>query len=315
MNRRDLFKCTAALGLGAGASYLAATYRSMAAAAVPAAPAAGDDNASLNPLLPLTPPATGPIPVAFVISKGAVVIDFGGPWEVFQDAGLANGDRCFQPYTVAETLDPVAASAGLTILPNYTFATAPPPKIVVIPAQLGASPAMLDWIRQAAKMTDLTMSVCTGASVLAQTGLLAGKAATTHHSAYTEFAMEFPDVVLKRGARFVEDGKFASSGGLSSGIDLALRVVERYYGHARAEEVADLMEYQGRGWLDANANQRYAEVRVSTEEHPLCPICAMDADRGLKSVYQGKSYYFCMQAHKDVFDTDPAKFSIEGQAR
>ena len=60
---------------------------------------------------------------------------------------------------------------------------------------------MLDWIRKSAKTADITMSVCTGAYVLAKTGLLAGKAATTHHSAYKEFATEFPDIQLQRGAR------------------------------------------------------------------------------------------------------------------
>src|SRR3989449_3906216 len=86
------------------------------------------------------------------------------------------------------------------------------------------------------------MSVCTGAFVLASTGLLSGKSATTHHNAFGEFALEFPDVQLRRGARFVEDGHFASAGGLTSGIDLALRVVERYYGRETARKTADAME-------------------------------------------------------------------------
>src|SRR5260370_17117933 len=88
---------------------------------------------------------------------------------------------------------------------------------------------MLKWIRQSSKNTDVTMSVCTGAFVLAKTGLLSGKSATTFHSAFNSFAMEFPDIHLKRGARFVEDGNLSSAGGLSSGIDLALPVGVRYY--------------------------------------------------------------------------------------
>ncbi len=315
MNRRDLFKRTAAFGLAAGTSYLAATCRGIAGVSTSDEPENADASANSNLLQPLTPPATGSIPAAFVVSKGAVVIDFCGPWEVFQDAGTAHGENCFAPYLVAETADPVIASAGLTVLPNFTFQTAPAPKIIVIPAQLGGSPAMLDWIRTAAKTADLTMSVCTGASILGRTGLLAGRAATTHHGAYTEFAAEFPGVRLQHGARFVEDGKFASSGGLSSGIDLALRVVERYYGRARAEQVAGVMEYQGQGWLDPNSNQVYAKERASTDEHPLCPVCSMDADRTLKSVYQGKDYYFCMQPHKDLFDATPTKFAVHDQTK
>ena len=80
----------------------------------------------------------------------------------------------------------------------------------------------------------------------------------------------------------------ASSGGLSSGIDLALRVVEPYYGRERAEQTANMMEYQGKGWLDPNSNQAYAKARVSTDEHPVCPVCEMDGDPSLKSLYKGK---------------------------
>jgi transcriptional regulator GlxA family with amidase domain len=87
---------------------------------------------------------------------------------------------------------------------------------------------MLEWIRTSTKSTDVTMSVCTGAYVLARTGLLSGKSATTFHRAYEDFAVEFPDIQLKRGARFVEDGNLASSGGLTSGIDLAFRTIDRH---------------------------------------------------------------------------------------
>ncbi len=258
---------------------------------------------------PLIPPKSGTIPVAFVISDGAVIIDFCGPWEVFQDANTLHGDPLFNLYTVAETTKPVSARGGMTIVPNYSFQTAPPPKVIVIPAQNGASEAMLDWIRVSTKASDVTMSVCTGAFVLAKTGLLAGKAATTHHGAYTEFAMEFPDISLKRGARFVEDGNLASAGGLSSGIDLALRVVERYYGREHAERTADVMEYQGQGWLNPNSNQAYAKARVSTEARPVCPVCSMDVDHAVRAEYKGKTYYFCSQGHKELFEKAPDKFA------
>jgi YHS domain-containing protein len=114
---------------------------------------------------------------------------------------------------------------------------------------------------------------------------------------------------VKRGARFVDEGNIASSGGLSSGIDLVLHVVERYYGRKVAERTAYLMEYQGRGWLDPNSNQVYAKTRLSTNEHPLCPVCGMDGDPALKSVYKGKTFYFCTQHHKEMFDKTPDKFA------
>jgi YHS domain-containing protein len=173
----------------------------------------------------------------------------------------------------------------------------------------------LEWIRKSTKNTDVTMSVCTGAFVLAKTGLLSGKAATTFHAAFRPFAAQFPDIRLKRGARFVEDSNLATAGGLSSGIDLALRVVERYYGREIAQKTAYDMEYQGQGWMNPDSNQVYAEARISTDEHPLCPVCQMDVDPATapKSVYKGKTYFFCSPGDKEQFDATPDKFVDAGK--
>ena len=257
----------------------------------------------------LAPPATGKIPVAFVISDGAVVIDFCGPWEVFQDASPMDGKGGFHLYTVAEKDAPVETSGGMKILPNYTFENAPQPKIIVIPAQNGDNEATYRWIRESSKAADVTMSVCTGAFVLAKTGLLSGKSATTHHYAYTDLAMQYPDIHVKRGFRFVEEGKIATAGGLTSGMDLALRVVERYYGRDQAMRTALNMEYQGQGWLDATgaSNAIYAQVQSTT--NLTCPICGMDVDEksAPTSVHKGHTYYFCSNDHKAVFDASPEK--------
>jgi YHS domain-containing protein len=168
----------------------------------------------------------------------------------------------------------------------------------------------LEWIKKSSKTTDVTMSVCTGAFVLAKTGLLNGKSATTYHGAFERFGMQFPDVHLKRGARFVENGNLATAGGLSSGIDLALRVVERYYGRDVAQQTAYTMEYQGQGWMDPNSNNLYATVPVSTAEHPVCVVCGMDVDPKIarKSAFKGETYYFCSDDDKKTFDAAPEKF-------
>src|SRR5436190_1399458 len=227
----------------------------------------------------LKPPDKGQIPVAFLISDGAVVIDFCGPWEVFQDVMIPGTEEMpFRLYTVAETKKPIRTSGGMQIVPDYTIQNAPPPKVIVIPAQSAPSSALLEWIRKSSKTTDVTMSVCTGAFVLAKTGLLNGKSATTYPGAFGRFATQFPEVQLKRGARFVENGNLATAGGLSSGIDLALHVVERYYGREVARKTAYNMEYQGEGWMNPDSNQIYATAPVSTPEHPLCAVCGMDVD-------------------------------------
>jgi putative intracellular protease/amidase/YHS domain-containing protein len=303
MNRRELIQGMGVVSLVGGIPFGANSLQAKGSQG-------GASNASLRSGSPLKPPAHGSIPVGFVISEGAVVIDFSGPWEVFQDVYIPGQEESpFRLYTVSGTTDVVQASDGLKITPDYTFKSAPLPKVIVIPAQNGITEEMLDWIRHSSKTADLTMSVCTGAIVLARTGLLAGKAATTHHGAYKTMAVEFPDIRVKRGARFVEEGNLATAGGLSSGIDLALRVVERYFGRDTAVKTADQMEYQGQGWLNPDANQVYAKAPISTEEHPLCPVCDMDADKKVaKSVYQGKTYYFCMPEHKALFDKTPEKY-------
>ena len=259
----------------------------------------------------LKPPEKDQIPVAFLIADRAVVIDFCGPWEVFQDVVVpSRTDMPFRLYTVAETAKPIRTSGGMQIVPDYTIANAPAPKVIVIPAQSEPSPAVLDWIRKSSKTTDVTMSVCTGAFVLAKTGLLDGKSATTYHGAFGRFAMTFPKIELKRGARFVENGNLATAGGLSSGIDLALRVVERYYGREVAQKTAYNLEYQGQGWMNADSNNAYATALVSTPEHPVCAVCGMDVDPKIaaKSVYKGATYYFCSDDDKKTFETAPERF-------
>jgi putative intracellular protease/amidase/YHS domain-containing protein len=310
-NGRRLLKIVAEFGVMAAIA-LSATGELSASSGPVEATNASDGNKPAVKANPLRPPVQGSIPVAFLVSEGAVIIDFCGPWEVFQDVNIpGRQDAPFRLYTVAETTAPIRASGGMRIVPDYTLADAPPPKVIVIPAQSKPSAAVLEWIRKSTKNTDVTMSVCTGAFVLARTGLLSGKSATTFHEAFGRFAMQFPDVRLKRGARFVEDGNLATAGGLSSGIDLALRVVERYYGREIARKTAYEMEYQGQGWMNADSNQVYANVPVSTAEHPLCPVCGMDVDPATapKSVFKGKTYYFCSQADKDQFDATPDEFA------
>lgn len=208
--------------------------------------------------------SASPMPVAFLMDEGITMIDFAGPWEVFQDAWDGNSAR-FSLYTVASTVGqlqttgnmtggsgPDMQMSGLKYRADYTFSNAPQPKIIVIGAQgNGANPAKLDWIRRAAANADVVMSVCTGAFILARTGLLDGLSATTHHQSYDAFAQQFPKVKLVRGERFVDNGKFVTAGGLTSGIDTALHVVNRYLGSDNTQQVAEYMEYRSDGWRTA----------------------------------------------------------------
>jgi len=213
----------------------------------------------------LKPPANGVINVAFIVSDQTALIDLAGPWEVFGDTMLSpqgglwrGGDDMIMPfnaYTVSDSQKPISAG-GLQIVPNYTFEDAPKPQVIVIPAQGGRSEAQKKWLLENAKTADITMSVCTGASMLAAYGLLDRQKATTHHMYVANMQKKYPAVQFVSGLRYIDNDKVATAGGLSSGIDLALHVVERYYGREIAQTTADYMEYKGALWK----NPQYGTV-------------------------------------------------------
>lgn len=212
-------------------------------------PVAGDVKGIPTERWKLSAPDNGSISVAVLISAGLNVIDFSGPWGVFESVSLPNANRPpFRLFTVAEEAELVTSGSGLKLMPDYTFANVPEVKVVVIPAQ-GGSDAMREWLRKAVGAADVTMSVCTGAFHLGRAGLLSGKAATTHHEFLDKLERQFPDIQVKRGVRFVEGEKISTAGGLTSGTDLALRVVERYFGRDVAQTTATYMEYQSKGWI------------------------------------------------------------------
>jgi transcriptional regulator GlxA family with amidase domain len=197
----------------------------------------------------------GRIPVAFVMGPGSTMIDFAGPWEVFQDAGDGE-NQAFYLYTVSDSTDEIMTTGnflndkmnGLRFRPDYGFSDAPQPRVIMMGAQGGHTPAKIDWIRNVSAKADYVFSNCTGAFLLAKTGLLDGLQATTHHDFFDGFEKQFPKVKLVRDARYVDNGKIITSGGLTSGIDGALHIVERMLGRERVERTIAYMEYSGEGW-------------------------------------------------------------------
>jgi transcriptional regulator GlxA family with amidase domain len=215
--------------------------RTFVSASLCAAALAGQGTAKPDPL-----PRRKKIRVAFMISKGTNVIDMAGPWEVFQDTTVDHQD-VFELFTVGPDEDLLTMTGGLKVKPHYGIGNAPQPNVIVVPAQRAGDDSRA-WLREASAGTDMTMSVCTGAFQLARSGLLDGKPATTHHDFWDEFAREFPKVELQRGSRFVDNGRIATAGGLTSGIDLALHVVSRYFSVDTAAATARYMEYSSDAW-------------------------------------------------------------------
>lgn len=221
----------------------------------PRAAAPPSDHAA-NATGPLAPPADGsPIAVAVLVSRGAQVIDFCGPWEVFQDVrvdGPGGARHPFRLFTVADSTEPVRATGGLHLIPDHDFDSAPTPRVVVVPA-LRSSRRMLDWLRGLDERTDVVLSVCTGSFVLAEAGLLDGRVATTHHLFVDRLRARFPDVDVRADVRWAESDGVATAGGLTSGIDLALRIVERYFGRDVALATVRYLEYSSPIWTESGS--------------------------------------------------------------
>ena len=206
--------------------------------------ASGRSRAADPPAADAHEPAS-PGTVAFVLTDNANVIDFAGPWEVFQDTS-------FNLYTVSDSLNPVSMTGGLQVVPHHTFADAPAPDVVVVGAQKG-SPAMIEWLKKTSERATV-MSVCTGAFKLAKAGLLDGLPATTHHEFFAQMEQQYPKVKLQKGVRWVKaSDRLYSAGGLTSGIDLALHIVALRMGEKTAEQAAYYMEHSGDGWKTPTA--------------------------------------------------------------
>ena len=197
------------------------------------------------------------IKVAVLIYPGVELVDMNGPLDVFLHANRAY-DRPFdnpryKVYTVAET-DAVLESEGKSVLltPTYSIQNCPDPDIIVIPGRIDftkqansipASQVVIDWIAEMAGKGKTILSVCVGLYTLAATGLLNGKNATTHYLAISYAQKTWPEIKLVKNVRYIHDGQYITTGGITSGIDGALYLVEQLDGPVTAQLVADMMVY------------------------------------------------------------------------
>jgi len=186
--------------------------------------------------------------VGIFIFDQVEVLDFAGPFEVFATA--KQGEiHLYEVFTVGLTDENIKTFGGMQIEPNYTINNCPTLDIFILPGAEDISfPSLsnsktFDWIRKQNSSNTLILSICTGAFVLARIGLLNGLTAATHPSENQNFALEFPQLALRKDARFVDNGKILCSAGVSSGIDLALYVLEREHGKKVAQQVAERMDY------------------------------------------------------------------------
>ncbi|MFM7294395.1 MAG: DJ-1/PfpI family protein [Burkholderiales bacterium] len=181
------------------------------------------------------------------------ILDFAGPYEVFTTASRMAlreaPDRAppFHVFTIAATTAPVHARAEFAALPKHDFTDHPPIDVLIVPggvvdAEVG-NPDVIAWIKRIASHAQLVASVCTGAFMLAEAGLLSGRSATTHWEDAEDLARRYPDVNVINDRRWVDQGSVVTSGGISAGIDMSLHLVERLAGRALAMRTARQMAF------------------------------------------------------------------------
>ncbi|MDE1191677.1 MAG: DJ-1/PfpI family protein [Arachidicoccus sp.] len=256
------------------------------------------------------------IKVAIVAYPGMELIDYSGPTDVFGMASEITEGQ-YSVYTVAENPQPVkTVNTHTTILPDYSFYNMPKPDILVIPGgdiknidSLISDKRILSLIKKYnADSSVKIMSVCTGAYLLAATGLLNNKRATTHFFVTDDFAERFPSVTLVKNVRYVDEGNIITSSGVTSGIDAALHVVKENSGEYVADIVARALQYtphEKEAWPQPLKKMHYKDSSVTKN---VCAVCGMKANGKIETEYKGKTYYFCSDQCKNIFLRNPDEY-------
>src|SRR5262249_50413020 len=173
---------------------------------------------------------TTPRTLAILVFDDVEVLDFCGPFEVFSVANRFTDPPAFHVFTVAEKPGPVLTRSGLNVNPHYRLADCLRPNLLLVPGGQGTrremhNPVLTDWIKARSKKAELVLSVCTGALLLAKTGLLDGLEATTHHGAIDLLRETAPKTTVHADRRFVDNGRVVCSAGIAAGIDMSLHVI------------------------------------------------------------------------------------------
>lgn len=182
--------------------------------------------------------------IAFVLYPGLTAFDLAGPLQVISQLALSHPE--IQPVVVGERIEPMNTDAGIQMVPDMTFSELPHPYALVVPG--GTQPtfkamsnqAIRDYVRTAAETAEIVASVCTGALILASVGLLEGRQATTHWACRK--VLESFGAKYQR-KRWVEDGKFIMSAGVSAGIDMGLEFAARLTDEETAKQVQLWLDY------------------------------------------------------------------------
>jgi transcriptional regulator GlxA family with amidase domain len=189
-----------------------------------------------------TAPQDRPLRAGFLVVDGVYNSELAAPYDVFQHT-VFHAKPGIEVFTVSPDGQPLATFEGIRITPNYSFQNAPPIDILVVPSARGSMDAdlqnqpLIDWVRKTGGSARHVVSLCDGAFVLAQAGLLNGVPATTFPDDYERFSKMFPNVDLRINVSFVDAGKVLTSQGGALSYDVAMHLVDRLYGAQVAEGV------------------------------------------------------------------------------
>ena len=202
--------------------------------------------------------------VDVLLYDGVDELDFCGPYETLASCrrlvdGKWSEKPAFHVQTVADRRSTITGANGLCILPDKSLAQAHDADIIIIPGGPGARSEnlplhILEFLHNAQDTAEIIASVCTGAFILAKSGLADGHQVTTHAAQLENLAKHFPKVHVVKGARVVNGGgQLMSSAGISAGIDLALAIIARYEGQETARLAAKRLEWPG-SWSEASVH-------------------------------------------------------------
>jgi transcriptional regulator GlxA family with amidase domain len=178
-----------------------------------------------------------------VLYPGFELLDVFGPVEMF-----GNLTGRVEVSMVAQQRGPVISAQGPAVVADYGFADSPRLDWLLVPGGIGSgtevdNPVMIEWLKQRVAAAEVAMTVCTGTALFARAGVLDGHRATTNKMMFNWVAMHGPNVKWVKEARWVEDGKFVTSSGVSAGIDMALAVIARHAGSQISDTLAVATEY------------------------------------------------------------------------
>lgn len=186
--------------------------------------------------------------VGFFLFEGLELLDAAGPWEVFSSADMLHEGTLFELLSFSAEAGKVRTVNGLSLIADFGIDEVSQPDLLVIPGGEGSRRVAADQVltgrlKELHEKSQYTMSICSGARILAAAGLLKGRMFTTHHLVYEDVLRIEPDAIPDKESRYAGDGRIYTSGGVSAGMDLAFHLLEKLYGKAAAEKTARYMEY------------------------------------------------------------------------